>query len=132
MSSPVHWGWGLAGGAIFGRVVWGDSWYEIGGGALLGTPWGQKALAGGTKHAARGAWWGITRLAGTTFVRNAAWRTASFGGSAAAAVAAPVAIGALASYAIAGKEGVSDYADFMTGKVSPSQWWDAVTLSSMR
>lgn len=139
MSSPAHWGWGVAGGAGLGYFAFGDEWYEIGAGAALGTPWGHKALASGTRSAVHGVWWAGTRLAGTAFVRNAAWRTAGFAGSAAVAVAAPVAIGGLASYAIAGDEGLKDYGDYMHSfnpfsdrGITVGDWWDAVTLKSMR
>jgi hypothetical protein len=51
---------------------------------------------------------------------------------AALAVAAPVAAGYVASHLIAGEEGTDDFTDFITGGVSPSEYWDAITLKSMR
>ena len=58
------------------------------------------------------------------------------GGYTAAGVAAIVGAGYGASHLI-GKEmgyddATSDYTDFMTVKVSIGEWWDAVTLKSMR
>ena len=53
-------------------------------------------------------------------------------GSAMLAVAVPLAVGYAASDMIAGQRGRTDYIEFLTGKVSPGQYWDAVTLGSMR
>jgi len=64
--------------------------------------------------------------------RSLAYRGAMAGGSAALAVAAPVAVGYAISYGIAGKQGTSDFTDFLTGGVSPQEYWDAITLKSMR
>lgn len=131
MVTPAHWGWGVLGGAVLGRVAFGDKWYEVGAGAALGTPWGHRGLAYGTRASAQGAYWAYGTRAGLA-VRGAAWGAARFAGGAALAVAVPVFIGAGLSYQIAGREGLQDYTDFVTGKVGFSQWWDAITLSSMR
>lgn len=64
--------------------------------------------------------------------RSLAYRGAMAGGSAALAVAAPVAAGYAISYGIAGERGTSDFTDFLTGGVSPQKYWDAITLKSMR
>ena len=64
--------------------------------------------------------------------RSIAMRGAMAGGAATLAVAAPVAAGYALSYGIAGKSGASDFTDFITGGVSPSEYWDAITLKSMR
>jgi subtilisin family serine protease len=64
--------------------------------------------------------------------RNLAWRGAMAGGAAALAVAGPVAAGYAVSYAIAGKEGTSDFTDFITGGVSPKEYWDTITLKDLR
>lgn len=78
-------------------------------------------------------------LLGTTLVRGGSLtmgRAAVLGGYTAAGVAAVVAAGYGASYLIGEKMGyedaTSDYTDFMTGKVSIGDWWDAVTLKDMR
>ncbi len=49
-----------------------------------------------------------------------------------AAVTMPIVAGYAASYAIGGKSGASDFHDYITGGVSPKEWWDTVTLKSMR
>lgn len=134
MSSPAHWGWGVVGGAGIGWY-YGDSLWETILGGYVGSPLGARHLAFVTKGAASLTWTGTKAAWGTRAglaLRGAGWHAARFGGAATLAVAAPVSVGGIAAYAIAGKEGVSDYADFMTGKVSPKQWWDAVTLKSMR
>ena len=64
--------------------------------------------------------------------RSLAYRGAMAGGSAALAVAAPIAVGYAVSHAIAGKQGTSDFTDFLTGGVSPQEYWDAITLKSLR
>lgn len=71
---------------------------------------------------------GGARLIGS----RAALTGARFLGSAGLAVAAPVAAGYAVSYGIAGKEGASDFHDYITGGVSPKEWWDTVTLKSLR
>lgn len=130
MTTPVHWGWGVAGGAALG-MWYGDSWTETAAGALLGSPWGSAALARGTHGTYRVGAWALSTSAGTA-VRGLAWRAAGFAGSAALAVAGPVAVGYAASYAIAGRKGTDDFTDFLTLQVSPSQYIDALTLKSLR
>lgn len=130
-TSPVHWGWGVLGGAVLGRTLFGDEWWQVGAGAFLGTPWGHRGLAYGTRASAYGIHWAVGTRAGLA-VRSGAWGLARFGGMAALAVGAPVAIGYGASHLIAGKEGTDDFTDFITGGVSPSEWWDAISLKSMR
>ena len=81
----------------------------------------------------------------TVFASRLAWGTRAglaaragllhagrFAGAAGLAVAAPVAAGYAVSYAIAGRSGAGDFHDFITGGVSPSDWWDTVTLKSLR
>lgn len=134
-STPAHWAWGVAGGAVFGRVMFGDAWYEIAAGAFLGTPAGSRTMASGTRAAYTGLVWASGTTPGLA-LRSTAWGAVRFSGLALAAVATPVAIGYAASYAIGENTGYSDatndYLDFLSGGVSPSQYFDAVTLQSMR
>lgn len=76
---------------------------------------------------------------GTSLIRGGSMtfgRAALAGGYTVAGVAAIVAAGYGVSYAIGEKMGyedaTDDYTDFMTGKVSIGDWWDAVTLKSLR
>ena len=64
--------------------------------------------------------------------RGAVVAAASGAGAAMLAAAVPLAAGYAASDMIAGQRGRTDYMEFITGKVSPRDYWDAVTLSSMR
>ena len=129
MSSP-HWGYGAVGGAVLGWKYGDDPW-EILAGAALTTPWGVRALAGGTRATISGVSWMAGTRAGLA-ARGALVGGASFAGSAMLAVAIPLAAGYAASDMIAGQRGRTDYIEFVTGKVSPQDYWDAVTLSSMR
>lgn len=137
MAAP-HWLWGVGAGATAGWY-WGDSKTEIAVGALAGSPWGSRVFA----HAGRSAFqvtsW-ASRVAWASGLRHAAWAGARAAGAAAtpyvAAAIAPVAVGYGLSLAIGEAmdydDAGSDYIDFMTLGVSPSEWWNAVTLSSMR
>ena len=69
---------------------------------------------------------------GTTVVRGGTMTVGSAAVQATAAVAIPVVVGYALSYAIDENEGVENFTDFITGGVSPSEYYDAVTLSSMR
>ena len=71
-------------------------------------------------------------LLGTTVVRGGSMTAGTAAVQVAAAVAIPVAVGYAISYAIDENEGVENFTDFITGGVSPQQYIDAVTLSSMR
>lgn len=78
-------------------------------------------------------------LLGTTLVRGGTMtlgRGALLASGTAAGVAAIVGAGYVASHMIGEEMGyedaTSDYTEFMTGRVSIVDWWDAVTLSSMR
>ncbi len=123
-----------------GGAIWGTAW------AAYNPPWYVDAAIGaGIGFAVTSKTGGaITR--GTLFQtgkvasKGASWiartnvaRTAGMGllrGS--AAVAVPVAAGYATSYAIAGKSGAGDFHDYITGGVSPKEYWDTVTLKSMR
>lgn len=127
---PVHWGWGVAGGAGLG-VWYGDSWEETMAGALLGSPWGSRAIATTTHGLAQLGWWTMGTRAGLA-ARSTAAAGLSFAATAAAAVAGPVAAGYIVAHVIGGDRGTRDYTRFMTGKVSLKEYWDTVTLASMR
>lgn len=71
-------------------------------------------------------------ILGTTLVRGGTTTLGGVAGQAALAVGVPVAVGYGVSYAIAGKEGTSDFTDFLTGGVSPQEYYDAITLKSLR
>ena len=127
---PAHWAWGVAGGAALG-FWYGDSWKETTAGALLGSPWGSTALAYSTQGVYRGAAWSLGTRAGLA-ARGIGLAGLSFAASATAAVVGPALVGYGVSHLIAGDQGRDDYVDFLSGRVSPSDWWDAVTLQSMR
>ena len=127
MSAPVHWAWGTVGGLGVG-IYYGDTLPEYAAAAALGTPWGQKALAHSGRGMAHGAWWAFTRPT-TRAIGGGALRAA---GSVALAALVPVAVGYAVSYAIDENTGVENFTDFITGGVSPKQYFNAVTLSSMR
>ncbi len=119
------------------------AYYIFGTGLAIGNPatrkfglqmgsFGVRAGANWTRGAILGRGPG---LMGTTLVRGGsmtAGRAAVAGGYTAAGVVAIVAAGYGVSHLIAGEEGTDDYTDFMTGKVSIGEWWDAVTLKDMR
>lgn len=69
---------------------------------------------------------------GTTLVRGGTMTVGAAGAQAFAAAFVPLVVGYAASDMIAGQRGRTDYVDFITGQVSPRDYWDAVTLSSMR
>ncbi len=128
--TSAHWGYGALGGAALGWY-YGDSLWEIGAGAALGTPWGVRALAAGSQTTVSGLGWLSATRVGIA-ARGAVVAAASGAGAAMLAAAVPLAAGYAASDMIAGQRGRTDYMEFITGKVSPRDYWDAVTLSSMR
>ncbi len=127
----VHWAWGLVPSTL-GAWYYGDSWAEYIVMTSMGTPLGLKAgqVAGRgiTRGAGSGVWWLATRSS-TKVLGGAALRAA---GSVAAAIVVPVAVGYAVSYLIDENTGVENFTEFITGGVSPKQYFDAVTLSSMR
>lgn len=123
----VHWAWGLIPSTL-GAWYYGDTWAEYIVMTSMGTPVGLKAAQMTGRGMASGAWWLATRPT-TKVIGGAALRFAS---TAAAAVLIPVAVGYAVSYAIDENEGVDNFTEFITGGVSPQQYYDAVTLQSMR
>lgn len=119
----THWAWGLPVGAGLGWY-YGDSEEEIILGAALTSPWGIKAAAKAGQMGGKGLLW----TARTNAARSLGLGLMRITG----AIAIPVVAGYAISYAIAGKSGVSDFHDYITGDVSPQKWWDTVTLKSMR
>ncbi len=49
-----------------------------------------------------------------------------------AAVTVPIAMGYVVSGAISGDKGRREYLHFLSGGVSPQEYWNAITLKSMR
>ena len=123
------------------------AYYIFGTGLAIGNPstrrFGLRMASFGGRAAAnwyRGALLGRgPGLLGTTMVRGGTMtlgRAAVVGGYTTAGVAAIVGAGYGVSHII-GKEmgyedATSDYVDFMTGQVSMQDYWDAITLKSMR
>lgn len=106
-----------AGTALTMGFIFEDSKEEIAVTWAAGTTMGSKAIRAGASWIAK---------------TNAARAATSLALRSTAAVAGPVAAGYAISYGIAGKSGASDFHDFITGGVSAKQYWDAVTLKSMR
>lgn len=127
----VHWAWGLVPSTL-GAWYYGDSWSEYIVMMSMGTPWGLKAAQITGRGIARGAGSGIWWLATRETTRVAGGAALRFAGAAAAAVLIPAAVGYAVSYAIDENEGVDNFTEFITGGVSPQQYFDAVTLRSMR
>lgn len=85
----------------------------------------------------RAAVWGRgPGFLGTTLVRGGTMTARAAAVQSTAAVLGPLAVGYGISYGIGAAmdydDATDDYLDFITGDVSPKQWWDSVTLSSMR
>lgn len=76
---------------------------------------------------------------GTTLVRGGTMTVGGAAAQASAAVAIPLIIGYGVSHAIAGDEGTEDYMDYLHSYnpftergITPKEYWDTVTLKSMR
>lgn len=123
------------------------AYYIFGTGVMIGNPrtrqFGLRMASFGLRGGAnwyRGALLGRgPGLMGTTLVRGGSMtlgRAAAMGAYTGAAVAGIVAAGYGVSYVIGEEMGyedaTKDYTEFMTGKVSIGDWWDAVTLKSLR
>lgn len=75
---------------------------------------------------------GIPAMSRTAIVRGGTMTLGTAAMQTVAAVAIPIAMGYGVSYKIAGKKGVSDFHDFITGGVSPKEYWDAISLKPLR
>ncbi len=106
-----------AGTALTMGLIFEDSKEEIAITWAAGTTIGSKAIRAGASWVAKT---NAARAAGSMVVRGTG------------AVVIPVALGYATSYAIGGKSGAADFHDFITGGVSPKQWWNAVTLKKLR
>lgn len=85
----------------------------------------------------RAAIWGRgPGFLGTTIVRGGTMTARAAAVQTTAAIGAPLVAGYAISHVIGEAmdydRATSDYMDFITGDVSPGEWWDAVTLQSMR
>lgn len=76
---------------------------------------------------------------GTTIVRGGTMTVGAAAAQAAAAVAIPVILGYGVSHMIAGEEGTDDYMDYLHSYnpmsdrgITPREYWDTVTLKSLR
>jgi hypothetical protein len=119
-------------------------WFAGGVGYALGNPKSRRFAIQTGSFAARSSgnlfrgvlmrsgpgFWGTTLVRGGTMTARAAAVQST------AAITIPLAVGYGVSYGIGRKMGysdaTSDYMDFVTGKVSPREWWRTVTLHSMR
>lgn len=119
-----------------GGLVWGTGW------SIIDPPWYVDAAAGGAIGFAvarpgrtRGAIHGILGRTGAT-VAPSLGKAARFGGQALAAVGIPVLAGYGVSYAISGREGVNQFSHHLENVTNvgywTGEWWDTVTLKSMR
>ncbi len=127
MALPA-WAYGAVGGATIGYFVFGDEPTELMLSAALGTKYGQSAFKRSAEFTGKQTLRGMSWIARTNVVRTAAGGVLR--GS--TAIAVPIAAGYATSYAIGGKSGATDFHDYITGGVSPKEWWEAVTLKSMR
>jgi hypothetical protein len=112
-----------------------DPKYQMGGAlVLLGHP--------KTRHTGAQLIWHLSKETARYWGRSLAGsaRILGFSGAgmakAGAAVLVPVGIGYGLSYAIAGKQGTADFTNHLSNVTSPSywtgEWWNTVTLKSMR
>ncbi len=75
---------------------------------------------------------GVPAMARTPIVWHGSMTLGTAATQIAAAVAIPVIMGYGISHKIAGRKGTSDFTDFITGGVTPKEYWDAISLKPLR